>query len=86
MVSHSELVITVLPRDENTAIKNYLEGNMTIPKLPPLNPAPSKTGTILDPFIFFYLRFVAQIIFISDLKPSVWDITLKLIPLSSYIT
>lgn len=32
MVSHLQLVITVLPGDENQAIKNYLEENMTISK------------------------------------------------------
>lgn len=37
MVSHSELVITVLPGDENTAIKNYLEENMTVSKACVLN-------------------------------------------------
>ena len=37
MVSHSESVITVLPGDENTAIKNYLEENMTISKACVLN-------------------------------------------------
>ncbi len=65
MVSHSELVITVLPGDENTAIKNYLEENMTTSKPPPHNPVPSKTGTILDSFVGFYLQFVTQIIFIK---------------------
>lgn len=38
MVSHSELVITVLPGDENTAIKNCLEGNRAVSKLPPHKP------------------------------------------------
>lgn len=37
MVSHSELVITVLPGDENTAIKYYWEENMTISKARVLN-------------------------------------------------
>lgn len=50
MVTHSELVITVLPRDENTVIKNYLEENMTISKVPPCKPVPSKTS--------LYLQFV----------------------------
>lgn len=66
MVSHSELVITVLPGDENRAIKNYLEENMTTSKLPPHSPVPSKTGTISDSFVSFYLQFVTQIIFIKS--------------------
>lgn len=54
MVSHSELVITVLPGDENTAIKNYSEENMTVPKLLPHTLVPSTTGSILDAFLCFY--------------------------------
>lgn len=60
MVSHSELVITVLPGDENTAIKNYLEENMITSELLPHNPVPSKTGTISDSSVSFYQQFVTQ--------------------------
>ena len=52
---------------ENTAIKNHLDENMTTSNMPPHNPLPSKTGTILDPFVLFF-QFIPQIIFIHSLN------------------